>query len=79
MKNSLKELLCEVQKQRPCITPQECSEVGNTGLEEAPRQEAELVEEVVAVMDPVHGKSTDVANAKEEGIMNVAQVAEASA
>ena len=79
MKKSLKELLCEVQKQLPCITLQECSEVGNTGLEEAPRQEAEPVEEVVAVMDPVHRKSADAANAKEEGIMNVAQVAEASA
>ena len=79
MKNSLKELLCEVRKQRPCITPQECSKVENTGLEEAPRQEAEPVEEVVAVMDPVHGKSANAANLKEEGIMNVAQVAEASA
>ena len=72
MKNSVKELLCEVRKQRPYITLQECSEVRNTGLEEAPRQEAEPVEEVVAVMDLVHGKSVDAANAKEKGIMNVA-------
>ena len=33
----------------------------------------------MTVMDPVHGKNADAANAKEEGIMIVAQVAKASA
>lgn len=72
IKSSIKELQLEVRKQKICGTPQECSDVGTTGLEDAPLQVARPLEEVVAVMDPVWAKPADVVTAP------VVQVPEAS-
>jgi hypothetical protein len=53
VKNSIKELLLEVRKQRPSATTQECSEVGNTGLEEAPPLEVQPKGNLVSPKPPV--------------------------
>lgn len=78
VKITLKKLLLEVRRLRPPLTPQESSEVGTMGLEEAHPPAAKPLAVAMAVVDLVWGTLETAANIEEEFHMTIQQVAEAA-